>query len=288
MSLIGRTKVKEKLIGNLHLLNKIDGYSAYELAVKHGFKGTEEEWLASIKGEKGDKGDAAPFEATSLYGTDTDIDRLIEPGFYYGKNVTNSPFTNLYLEVGYGALEYTGGPGGNSLSKDGYYYQKAIDLVYGTRAFRCRRGNPGRFQGVEWEYENPNPFWLASDNGYGQVFKTTEKFNGQPVYTSIVNISGFEDGKEVNITNDMGAEGSYGFVIRYSGLLCNETASKTLPYIDGTYDNATSAWLSFHTLGSGSGKSISMKMHGGNAKISYEVKNGWVQVWFVKQAEVVH
>ena len=31
--------------------------SAYSLAVKHGFSGTEEEWLASIKGEKGDKGD---------------------------------------------------------------------------------------------------------------------------------------------------------------------------------------------------------------------------------------
>ena len=31
--------------------------SAYSLAVKHGFAGTEDEWLASLKGEKGDKGD---------------------------------------------------------------------------------------------------------------------------------------------------------------------------------------------------------------------------------------
>lgn len=30
------------------------GYSAYEIALIHGFKGTEEEWLASLKGEKGD------------------------------------------------------------------------------------------------------------------------------------------------------------------------------------------------------------------------------------------
>lgn len=34
-----------------------DGKSAYELAVENGFKGTEQEWLASLKGEKGDKGD---------------------------------------------------------------------------------------------------------------------------------------------------------------------------------------------------------------------------------------
>jgi hypothetical protein len=30
------------------------GDSAYEIAVEHGFVGTEEEWLASLKGEKGD------------------------------------------------------------------------------------------------------------------------------------------------------------------------------------------------------------------------------------------
>lgn len=35
-----------------------DGYyiSAYSIAVKHGFSGTEEDWLYSLKGEKGDQG----------------------------------------------------------------------------------------------------------------------------------------------------------------------------------------------------------------------------------------
>lgn len=27
------------------------GYSAYEIAVQHGFEGTEEEWLESLKGD---------------------------------------------------------------------------------------------------------------------------------------------------------------------------------------------------------------------------------------------
>ena len=31
-----------------------NGLSAYEIAARHGFEGTEEEWLASLKGEKGD------------------------------------------------------------------------------------------------------------------------------------------------------------------------------------------------------------------------------------------
>lgn len=33
------------------------GKSAYEIAVIHGYAGTEEEWLASLKGEQGPKGD---------------------------------------------------------------------------------------------------------------------------------------------------------------------------------------------------------------------------------------
>lgn len=34
-----------------------DGKSAYEIAVEHGFEGTEEQWLASLKGDPGAKGD---------------------------------------------------------------------------------------------------------------------------------------------------------------------------------------------------------------------------------------
>ena len=34
-----------------------NGLSAYQIALQNGFQGTEEEWLASLKGEKGDKGD---------------------------------------------------------------------------------------------------------------------------------------------------------------------------------------------------------------------------------------
>lgn len=32
------------------------GKSAYEIAVEHGFEGSEEDWLASLKGEKATEG----------------------------------------------------------------------------------------------------------------------------------------------------------------------------------------------------------------------------------------
>ena len=34
----------------------IQGYSAYEIAVQNGFEGTEQEWLASLRGADGNDG----------------------------------------------------------------------------------------------------------------------------------------------------------------------------------------------------------------------------------------
>ena len=41
-------------------LVKIEGKSAYEVAVKNGFEGTEEEWLASLQGPPGPPGPPSP------------------------------------------------------------------------------------------------------------------------------------------------------------------------------------------------------------------------------------
>nr|MDH3075791.1 hypothetical protein [Bacillus velezensis]MDH3135732.1 hypothetical protein [Bacillus velezensis] len=49
----------------------VTGKSAYDIAVDNGFSGTVEEWLASLKGEKGDtgaKGDKGDTGATGAKG----------------------------------------------------------------------------------------------------------------------------------------------------------------------------------------------------------------------------
>ena len=43
----------------------LDGKSAYEIAVDHGYVGTEEEWLASLKGEPGETPDMSEYPKTS-------------------------------------------------------------------------------------------------------------------------------------------------------------------------------------------------------------------------------
>lgn len=46
-----------KFISDLSGAQGIQGLSAYQIAVQHGFEGTEAEWLISLKGEKGIQGD---------------------------------------------------------------------------------------------------------------------------------------------------------------------------------------------------------------------------------------
>lgn len=58
MSLRGNAESYEELRGSLTVPEAIQGKSAYEIALLNGFEGTEEEWLASLKGDKGDKGDS--------------------------------------------------------------------------------------------------------------------------------------------------------------------------------------------------------------------------------------
>ena len=57
---------------NTEAMNRInefeDGESAYQIAVDYGFVGTEEEWLASLKGAKGDAGAQGPKGDTGAKG----------------------------------------------------------------------------------------------------------------------------------------------------------------------------------------------------------------------------
>lgn len=64
-----------KFISDLSGAQGIQGLSAYQVAVQHGFEGTEDEWLISLKGEKGetgpkgDKGDTGEKGATGERGS---------------------------------------------------------------------------------------------------------------------------------------------------------------------------------------------------------------------------
>lgn len=74
MSIKGKAESYIKLRGSLSMPDMIVGKSAYEVAVASGFEGTEEEWLASLKGEKGDTGEKG-VDGTVAFDELTDAQR---------------------------------------------------------------------------------------------------------------------------------------------------------------------------------------------------------------------
>lgn len=56
-----------------------DGKSAYQIAVENGFLGTESEWLASLKGEKGQ--DGKNYEVETIESTETTVE--LQPNKFY-------------------------------------------------------------------------------------------------------------------------------------------------------------------------------------------------------------
>ena len=111
-----------------------DGLSAYDIAVKHGFIGTEEEWLDSLKGDKGDKGDP---------GDD-------------GKDAISSVIT--ISDDGYWIIDGTK-TGFKAIGEDGEDGEDGKDGAYaaqGLSAYEIAKKNG--FEGTEAE-------WLASLKG---------------------------------------------------------------------------------------------------------------------------
>lgn len=116
----------------------LNGKSAYEIAVEHGFEGTEEEWLLSLKGRDGDDGDDLDVQA--LYET-----AVQEEGFsgsimdfiaqYFSLDVQQNTDTeviahNTMSVVGiYCSFEVTALVGNGPF---GYTYQTTIECSTGS------------------------------------------------------------------------------------------------------------------------------------------------------------
>ena len=66
--------------------------SAYAAACRHGFTGTEEEWLASLKGERGDKGDTGDTGTFS----DTALEEILHLDYEQSVGATGTDNANTY------------------------------------------------------------------------------------------------------------------------------------------------------------------------------------------------
>jgi hypothetical protein len=79
MSIKGNAESRPTVRGSVSNPDVIHGKSAYELAVYHGFDGTEEEWIASLNGENGSK-----IISTVLVGQDENGNNIYRQSFDNG------------------------------------------------------------------------------------------------------------------------------------------------------------------------------------------------------------
>lgn len=98
----------EILQGNINRLHELRGYSAYEVAVLEGFEGTKEEWLASLVGPQGDRGNSGVYLGSGEMPEDCNVQ--IDPN----GEVLEDVVTHEELEE---ALANVGGGGGG---EDGF------------------------------------------------------------------------------------------------------------------------------------------------------------------------
>ena len=84
-----------------------DGKSAYQSALEQGFEGTEEEWLASLKGEKGEAG---KFDMETLYDILQTEDKTVIGAINELFNLINKwmhPDCDLKAQMFYGIIDPT-------------------------------------------------------------------------------------------------------------------------------------------------------------------------------------
>lgn len=111
-------------------LGRVTGYSAYEIAVQNGYEGTEQEWLLSLKGAKGDTGATGPQGETGETGPQgpQGVQGETGPqgpqgetgpaGTTQWSGIQDKPFSTIGtgLSVSEGVLSATGGSGSSMRS----------------------------------------------------------------------------------------------------------------------------------------------------------------------------
>ena len=87
-----------------------DGKSAYQAAVEKGFEGTEEEWLASLKGPQGEKGEDGKFDMETLYDILQTQDKTVIGAINELFNLINKwmhPDCDVKAQMFYGVIDPT-------------------------------------------------------------------------------------------------------------------------------------------------------------------------------------
>lgn len=145
-------------------------------------------------------------------------------------------------------------------------YQKLINPSIGCFLGRFKQGSISN-EWSEWEYENP-PMEIAAD-GNNPIYKTTRRWLGKPVYTTMIKTKwNTTESLELNVE---------GIVIDY----CGRVDDYPLPCAFKGTGVEDTCMLGFYPS-SNSGKII-MNMYGGSLDLTYS--DTYVQIWYIKNSD---
>ena len=187
-NLQGSINTKINLSGGLFPMGT-KGYSAYEVAVQQGFKGTVDEWLASLKGEKGEDG-SIEFEEL----TPEQMEMLRGPK---GDPFLYSDFTAEQLEAlrGPQGLQGETGPRGEQgiQGPTGATGATGATGPTGPQGKQGEKGEPGEQgpQGIEGPQGNTGPQGPAGTPGA----------DGKAATVKVGTVTTLEAGSNATVTN---------------------------------------------------------------------------------------
>lgn len=225
MSLKGNASANDVLMGRINRADKLV-VNAYEIAVKNGFNGTEEQWLESLRPDGG-------YHAAQHANGGSDP---ITPGMIgaapagYGLGEYVASFAILTsADVALKTGRYRVSSGGTGVPVTGILGVDAFSDTY------CRQSLYGVTNGNilhrtdingtwgEWEYENP-PMVV------GVEYRTTERYKGNPVYTKLIDFGALPNATTKSVAVVSGATMVY-TPVSLDAFVSDGFSKYPLPYI---------------------------------------------------------
>lgn len=218
-----RTYATKEEVANIQLTPGKNGLSAYELAKKDGFHGTEIEWLASLKGK-----DANPTLVLNTihdkgFWGDTTIRNSFDPQINIVTtkplkvgNLASITIDNVVLPgkavIGVGTLE------GSTYT---FAYCKVADLSVGDTTIQ-----------LDWPIQNDNYYLFVS----GKPFQTRGNGDvdaGSQFKYMLADTRNYDTGNRIKVDGESLGSFKYNFVLNYTGktrIDLEQILKNTMPY----------------------------------------------------------
>lgn len=231
----------------------LKGLSAYELAVKYGYVGEPEEWLASLKGETGPQGEQGLTgePGSGIESVEQNDDYTLTLRFDDGTSYTTSPIRGVKGEQGIQGL--TGnGIASVELNQDYTLTIRYTDgSSYTTESIRGEKGETGE---AGYTPQKGVDYFDGQDGAPGRDGHTPQKgvdyFDGEPGHSPVVTTSKSGSATTVYIdgepaatildgaTGEKGEAGENGNGI--SSVILNQDYTLTINFSNGSSYTTTS------------------------------------------------